>query len=77
MPQLNAWDYQPTQTSIFFDLHQHAVLMSECLNSELQTLGKLFVDGVELTSYFRNLYDKALANEQKAFSRFRDFSLED
>ncbi len=77
MAQLNAWDYQPTRTSIFFDLHQHAVLMSECLNSELNSLGRLFVIGSELTPYLRGCYDRAVANEQKAFARFRDFKIED
>ncbi|MDC7712205.1 hypothetical protein [Vogesella indigofera] len=75
MAQLNAWDYQPTRTSIFFDLHEHSMRMAKYLDYQLQILGQLFVDGSQLTPYLRSTYDQALANEQKAAARFRDFGL--
>lgn len=75
MSQPNAWLFQPTRTSIFFDLHQHIVFCERQEELALMNIGRAFLAGGQMTSFYSANFDRVHKARRAAYERFRHFKI--
>lgn len=75
MSQPDAWLFQPTRTSIFFDLHQHIVFCERQEEHELMNIGRFFLCGGQMAAFDRADYDRACKARRGAYERFLHFTI--
>lgn len=69
MSQPNAWLFQPTRISIYFDLHEYCRFLSRREERELMTLGQIFLLGGQMCPAFRSDYDEVVRAYKAAYAR--------
>lgn len=76
MSQPDAWLFQPTRISIFFDLHEYCMFLNRAQELELMSLGFAFLRGAESSPAYRSEYDRVTSAYETTLDRFRAFNVD-